>query len=243
MWTPTALASEHRPYASGVWRVVEAQHRISTNRLADDLGDQARLEEFADAAKPDLPLSAHGLHYLLASPFRYGHSVASRFRATDVRPGIFYASEVEATAVIETIYWRLRFYLRSIDFAPSTTVSEHLSFRAEVKAARCLDLTAPPFETQASLWTDPTSYTACQELAAQARIAETQVIRSASARDPEARANLAILDPAAFASSQPRYGQTWHLRFEGDRLTAFAAFPSNERIAFHPHEFGLAPPQ
>ena len=173
---------------------------------------------------------------------RYGHSVASRFRAADVRPGIFYASEVEATAVIEIIYWRLRFYLRSIDFVPSTTVSEHLSFRADVKAARCLDLTAPPFDADTALWTDPTSYAACQELAATARIAETQIIRSTSARDPHARANLAILDPAAFASSQPHYGQTWHLRFEGDRLTAFAAFPSNERIAFSAQDFGLAVP-
>jgi hypothetical protein len=242
MWTPTALASENRAYASGVWRVVEAQHRISTNRLADRLDDQSRLENLADAVKPDLPLSAQGLHYLLASPFRYGHSVASRFRAADVRPGIFYASEVEATAVIETIYWRLRFYLRSIDFVPSTTVSEHLSFRAEVKATRCLDLTAPPFDADTALWTDLISYVACQELAAAARDVETQVIRSTSARDPQARANLAILDPAAFASSQPHYGQTWHLRFEGDRLTAFAAFPPNERIAFRAQDFGLVAP-
>jgi len=121
-------------------------------------------------------------------------------------------------------------------------VSEHLSFRAEVKATRCLDLTAPPFDADTALWTDPISYVACQDLAAVARDVETQVIRSTSARDPQVRANLAILDPAAFASSQPHYGQTWHLRFEGDRLTAFAAFPSNERIAFRAQDFGLVAP-
>ena len=81
MWTPTALASEFRRYRRTVWRVVEAQHRISTNRLTSDLGEQQRLEELADSAKPDLPKSAHGLHYLLASPFRYGHTVASRLVA------------------------------------------------------------------------------------------------------------------------------------------------------------------
>ena len=70
MWTPTALASEARLWRGDAWRVVEAQHRISTNRLADGLADQARLEMLADAVKPDLPPETRGLHYLLASPFR-----------------------------------------------------------------------------------------------------------------------------------------------------------------------------
>ena len=87
MWTPTALASELGSYRGRVWRVVEAQHRISTNRLADSLEDQARLEALAEAAKPDLPKAAQGLHYLLPSPFRYGHGAASRFRRANERPG------------------------------------------------------------------------------------------------------------------------------------------------------------
>ena len=49
MWTPTALASEARDYLGKVWRLVEAQHRISTNRLAGSLDDQARLEALAEA--------------------------------------------------------------------------------------------------------------------------------------------------------------------------------------------------
>ena len=51
MLTPTALASETRRYEGTVWRVVEAQHRISTNRLAASLEDQARLEALAEGAK------------------------------------------------------------------------------------------------------------------------------------------------------------------------------------------------
>mgnify|MGYP001797047884 CR=1 FL=1 len=47
MWTSTELASEHRPYAGRVWRVVEAQHRISTSRLTTDLAEQA-LEKSVD---------------------------------------------------------------------------------------------------------------------------------------------------------------------------------------------------
>ena len=89
MWTPIALASELRRYRRTVWRVVEAQHRISTNRLAANVADQKRLEELADAAKPDVPKAVRGLQYLLASPFRYGHGVASRFRGANEHPGIF----------------------------------------------------------------------------------------------------------------------------------------------------------
>ena len=144
MWTPTALASEFRRYRRTVWRVVEAQHRISTNRLASSLAEQQRLEELADAAKPDLPKAARGLHYLLASPFRYGHTVASRFRRPNERPGIFYASEAERTAIAETAYWRLKFVSRSPGFVPGNRTSEHLSFSVPVSLTRLTDTTRPP---------------------------------------------------------------------------------------------------
>jgi hypothetical protein len=239
MWTPTALASEFRSYAHDVWRVVEAQRRISTNRLAATLADQARLEELADQAKPDLPKAARGKHYLIASPFRYGHTVASRFRKAGERPGIFYASEHEATAIAETAYWRLRFFSRSPGFAPPSTTSEHVSFKVEVQATRALDLTHPPFVADAAKWTDPLDYSACQDLAATARAADAQLIRSSSVRDPRARANVAIFDAGAITSEAPAYGQTWHFRFEQGRLSALAAFPGNEQYSFDATGFGV----
>src|SRR5690606_7516412 len=120
----TAPGSDHptpehfRPYRATVWRMVEAQHRISTNRLAANAEDQALLERLVEEVKPVLPSAARGLHYLLATPFRYGHKKASRFRRADERPGIFYAAEQAATAVAETAYWRLLFFSRSPGFAP-----------------------------------------------------------------------------------------------------------------------------
>ena len=209
MWTPTALASEARTWRGKVWRVVEAQHRISTNRLADSLADQARLEALAEAAKPDLPKAAQGLHYLLAAPFRYGHGSASRFRRAHERPGIFYASETEATAIAETAYWRLRFYTRSPGFVPPAATSEHTSFTVSVATA------------------------------AAARAAGLALIRSQSARDPARGCNVVVLDPAAFASSQPAIRRTWHLRFEQGRLSALAAFPSEAHFVFTAAGFGL----
>ena len=240
MWTPTALASEFRAYAKAVWRVVEAQHRISTNRLTGDMTQQARLEELAEAAKPDLPNAARGRHYLLASPFRYGHKMPSRFRRADERPGIFYASEHEATAIAETAYWRLRFFARSPTAIPPVTTTEHLSFTVPVKVSHALDLTLRPFDVDVMKWRDPNDYAACQALATAARRAGAQLIRSASARDIKARANIALLDPSGFAATVPTFRQTWHFRFEQQRLSAIAAFPGGGAFRFEPAQFGLA---
>lgn len=240
MWTPTALASEACDYRGKVWRVVEAQHRISTNRLAGSLEDQARLEALAETVKPDLPKAAHGLHYLLASPFRYGHGIESRFRRASERPGVFYASEAESTAIAETAYWRLRFYLRSPGFVPPSTTTEHTSFTVAVATDRALDLTRGPFAARAADWTHPSDYAACQDLAAAARVAGLALIRAISARDPQQGCNAVVLDPGAFAAARPAIRRTWHLRFESGLLTALAAFPAEDRYVFAAKDFGLA---
>ncbi len=242
MWTPTALASEFREIRKRVWRVVEAQHRISTNRLAASVADQALLEELAEAVKPLVPKAARGLHYLLASPFRYGHRSASRFRRADEQPGIFYASEHEHGAIAESAYWRLRFFTRSPGFVPPSTVSEHSSFSVAIVASRSLDLTLPPFDADEAAWLSE-DYSACQALARDARAAGAQAIRYRSARDPAGRANVALLDPVGFAETLPRSGQTWHLRIEQGRLLALAAFPATERLTFTATEFGLEQPR
>ena len=188
----------------------------------------------------DLPEAARGLHYLLASPFRYGHGVASRFRRANERPGIFYASEAEQTAITETAYWRLRFISRSPGFVPGNSTSEHLSFSIPVSITRLLDTTRPPLSRDSKRWVDPLDYTACQELAEAARAAGGQAIRSPSARDPQG-INLALFDPACLAKAEPDHGRGWHLRLEGRRLTALAAFPSGEVLEFTAEQFGLPP--
>ena len=93
MSKPSAFASELRTYRVRVIRIVEAQHQISTNRLAASAADQTLLEALADEVKPQLPEAARHLPWLLASPISYGLGRPSRFRAADVLPGIFYASE------------------------------------------------------------------------------------------------------------------------------------------------------
>lgn len=231
---------EHfRAYSGKLWRIVEAQHRISTNRLVADAGDQALLEQLVEEVKPNLPAAAKHLHYLLATPFRYGHKSSSRFRRAGEKPGIFYAAETVATAIAETAYWQLRFYSRSPGFQPPSTTVEHSAISVTVEMARVLDLCSHPYIAAASLWTAPEDYSACQLFAAQARLIETQALRYASVRDPQHRANVAIFDASVFSDPVPRNAQTWHFRYEQGQLTAFGAFPSKERFSFRPSDFGL----
>lgn len=232
---------EHfRVYSGMLWRIVEAQHRISTNRLAAGAEDQALLEQLADDVKPNMPVAARDLHYLLATPFRYGHKSSSRFRRVGEKPGIFYAAETIDTAIAETAYWRLRFYSRSPEAQPPSTTVEHSAISVSVSMDRMLDLCAQPFVGGASLWMSPDDYSACQLFAVEARLIEAQAIRYASVRDPQHRANVALFDASVFHDREPRNAQTWHFRYERGELTAFGAFPSNDRFSFRPSDFGLS---
>lgn len=234
--------SDFTPYAGTVWRLVEAQHRISTNRLAASSDDQALLEDLVEAVKPTMPPAARQLHYLLGTPFRYGHTTASRFRRAHERPGIFYASEHVATALAETAYWRLLFFSRSPGFTPPTNVVEHSAFTVPVDLARAIDLTNHTWSAFEPRWTDRDDYTACQRFAAQARNIGSQGLIYLSARDPDRRRNLALFDPGGFSAPQPSIQQTWHFRFENGFLTAFAAFPSDMRYSFSFADFGICAP-
>lgn len=207
MWTPSELASEARSYRRRVVRIVEAQHRISTNRLASNAADQALLEALADEVKPSLPPAARHLPWLLASPFRYGLGRPSRFRAAHVLPGIFYASEDIETAVTEAAYWRLVAFSRSPGFRRPRSLTPMSAFSVQVRAERALDLLSGSLASQESLWTHPSDYTATQALAGVAREAGMEIIRAPSARRP-AGVNIAVLEAAALASS-PRPHSSW----------------------------------
>ena len=236
MWTPCALASEARAYKARVIRVVEAQHRISTNRLADSGADQALLEGLADAVKPTLPQSAHHLPWLLASPFRYGLGRPSRFRAASVMPGIFYASEKVETAITEAAYWRLLGFSRSPGFQPPATPTPMSAFSTGVESLRALDLTRPPLSQDRPLWTDPSDYSATQNLAANARAAGIELLRAPSARDTKG-INVAILDPAALRPP-PRPHSSWAFTLNGDTLLATQEL-GTRTLRFSPQQFGL----
>jgi len=226
-------------YRGEVLRMVEAQHRISTSRLTDTLLEEERLERLIEEVKPPLPRAARKLHYLLATPFRYGHRSESRFRRAGERPGIFYASERKITCLYEMAYWRMRFFAASPEAILPTTTTEYLMFGAEIDAPRSLDLSRKPFSAARVKWIDPTSYQECQGFADRARKISTQLIRYQSARDPEGGFNIALLDPACFRSDVPTNHGTFHFRFQNGKLTVIGASPQTDRHEFEFAKVGL----
>lgn len=215
-WTPTALAAEARRWSGEAWRVVEAQHAASTMKLVDSADEQQLLEELLETAKPPLPASALGLHYLLATPFRYPPLPrGSRFRAAG-EPGVFYGAERLPTACAELGYWRWRF-LRDAPALRRIDAVAHTAFRAAIRAS-AIDLRKPPLVRDARQWTDADSYDATQELSRRARKGEIEAIRYQSVRDPRHGGCVALLTPLGFASKSPRGAQqTWWLSVQADR--------------------------
>jgi RES domain len=241
-WTPAALSSEARPLSGGCWRVVEAQHVVSTLKLVDTLAEQELLERLLEEQKPPVPPECRDLHYLLSTPFRYGapYPHGSRFRRAGLTPGVFYGSQAVATAVAEMAFWRLLFFAESPGTTWPVNASEHTAFSVRFRTARGLDLTAAPFDGESGLWTHPTDYTACQALADAARAASVQAMRYSSARDPSGGRNLALLTCEAFTPRAPVERQTWRLQLDAWGGRAICDFP-RQRLAFDRAAFARDP--
>jgi len=226
-WTPAALWSERRRRSGACWRIVEAQHRVSTLKVVDTLAEQARLEELLEDAKPRVPPECRHLHYLLATPFRYGapYPGGSRFRRAGLTPGVFYGSQAPVTAVAEMAFHLLLFYADSPDTPWPGDAGEYTVFSITFATNAALDLTRPPLDRDAAAWTDRTDYVACQALADAARLAGIEVLRYQSVRDSNRGLNLALLACRAFAAKAPLERQTWRIRPGASGVHAICSFP------------------
>lgn len=232
IWTPDALRSEARPAAGTCWRLVEAQHRVSTMKLVDTMDEQQLLEEELERTKPPGPPECRHLHYLLSTPFRYGrYPGSSRFRREGCSPGVYYASERSVTAVAETVFYRLLFFAESPQTPWPRNPLEFTGFEVGFSVAACLDLTALPLSRDEGYWTDPADYTACLALADAAREAGVGIVRYRSVRDPSGGANLALFGCAAFADDKPARYETWRVAFSRHGANALCDWPEL-RLAF-----------
>lgn len=242
IWTPGALASEARPFAGRVWRVVEAQHRVSTLKLVDTLAEQALLEDLIEETKPALPPECERLDYLLATPFRYGalYPTGSRFRRAGRTLGVYYASEAPDTALAEMAFYRLLFFAESPKTPWPQDLSDYTAFSAAVAGECALDLTVPPLDRDRAAWTHLIDYAPCQGLADAAREAGVAVIRYESVRDPERGANVAVLTGTAFADPHVLERQTWRVRFSASGVQAVCEFPER-RVGFAVEAFAADP--
>lgn len=242
IWTPAALSSEARPLAGSCWRLVEAQHHVSTLKLVDSVDEQELLEDLIEATKPPLPPECRDLRYLLSTPFRYGavYPAGSRFRRAGMSAGVFYAAETPRTAVAEMTFYRLLFFAESPDTPWPRNAAEHTAFSAGYKTRNGIDLTKGKFAPHRAKWMNLTDYNHCQTFADVARAAQIEAIRYESARDPGHAINLALLSCRAFAQPKPIDQQTWHIRLSEAGAQAICETPKTG-ITFDRKAFATDP--
>ncbi len=226
IWTPAALSSERRRVSGLCWRVVEAQHRVSTMKLVDTLDEQSMIESLVEATKPPVPPDCRHLHYLLATPFRYGapYPSGSRFRRAGMTPGVFYASRTSSTAIAELTFHRLLFFADSPHTPWPTGNGDLTAFSVRIRTSAGIDLTTPPFDADRARWMHPTNFVACQTLADVAREADVDLLLYRSVRDPGG-VNVALLACRAFAAREPLERQAWRLNLNAHGARAVCEFP------------------
>ncbi|WP_137132016.1 RES family NAD+ phosphorylase [Rhizobium sp. FY34] len=238
IWTPAALSSEAITIRHDVWRLVEAQHQVSTMKLVDTSDEQALLEQVLETTKPALPAETLPLDYLLATPFRYGavYPHGSRFRRAGRTPGVFYAALSETTAVAEMAFYRLLFFTDSPQTPLPANPADYTAFAARISTTRGIDLTRSPLSDNQQAFEDPVEYSACQALADTARSAKLEAILYRSIRDPGKGMNIALLSPAAFAHREPVARQSWRIHWSAHHVQALCEFP-HRRLGFTLSDF------
>lgn len=211
IWTQCGGKSSLRAYRGDVFRVVEAQHVISTRKLTDTDEEQELLESLIDRQKPPLPRRPEfdGLHYLLFTPFRHPPlRHGSRFGIRAER-GIWYGAQALRAAFAEVAYYRLLFLEgTAADLSPLSV--ELSAFKASIHSDRSVDLTSKPFVRHADAISSPTEYAAAQALGGAMRSDGVALFVYRSARDVKGGANVGLFSPTAFSKKQPHSFQTWH---------------------------------
>lgn len=240
-WTASELSSRAAPLSGSFWRVVEAQHFVSTMKLTDSLEEQAILEDLIEETKPPVPPDCDELHFLLMTPFRYSRQNpwGSRFRKPNAEAGVFYAPEYSETAIAETVFHRLRFFADSPETPWPQNAAEYTAFSVEVHSERAIDLTAFAADEVTDIL-HPADYSAGQALSERAREEGIELIKYPSVRDPDHRANLAVLSPSAFAKPEPTGRQTWRIYMDSNGARTVCESP-NLSLAFGRDAFDTDP--
>jgi len=208
IWTQCAGASEQRLLRLVAWRVVEAQHEVSTRKLVDSAAEQELLETLIDRVKPPIVVGERR-HYLLFTPFRYPPlRHGSRFGNRQER-GMWYGSESPRTAFAEVAYYRLLF-LEGTHAELDLVTTALTAFTVRMRSARSIDLTAAPFSARRDEIASPISYAVSQALGRAMREAGVELFRFPSARDSVGGTNVGAFTPDVFHAATPQHMQRWH---------------------------------
>src|SRR5829696_328472 len=225
-----------KAFAGECWRLVEAQHKVSTTRLVRP-EHQLRLEEIIEETKPAYPVGCDHLDYLLKTPFRYRPALnGSRWRRKDQVEGAAYYAAEESTAVAEIAFHRLLFFVESPSTPFPDAILEFTAFTAAIKAERMIDLVADPIPATVHL----TDYSVSQAFADEARAAAIDGIAQSSVRCPSQGTCLTWFNCTVFANRAPIQRRSWHFRIDRNGVLAIREFP-DFRLIFDRAAFAQDP--
>lgn len=212
---PVALAGE-------IFRLVESQEQVATNSLVRTLAEQALLEELLETSKPALPGPAIGLHYLLATPFRYpplpwGSRFGRRFE-----PSLFYAARGPDTVLAESAYYRVVFWSGMATPPSAPLDTRHTLFSVTIQTLQGLQLQEPPFDEFADALTNRRRYDATQALGSAMREEGIEAFEYASARDPQRGINVALFAPTVLATNKPTILDEWLCETTAERVSYYS---------------------
>ena len=231
-WSACLARAKISPLSGILLRLVESQEQVATSQLVSNLDRQAALEDMLEATKPFYRPHSVGLHYLLATPFRYpplkhGSRFGSRYE-----PSLFYGSQDTRTVLAEAAFYRFYFWY-GMELAPQDKLdTQHTLFEAEYKTKKGYKLQSPPFADYGTELAHPVEYNASQQLGSLMRVAGIQAFEFLSARDTAGGINVALFTPLAFANKKPLSQEPWlceltgsHVKFHEVRGKGIHEFP------------------
>jgi hypothetical protein len=219
LWQQCGLDAAVRPIGGELYRIVESQEQVATLGLVDSLDEQSLLEEMLEAAKPPLPPETRGLHYLLATPFRYPPLRHGSRYGRRHESALFYGSLGPNTCLAECAWYRLLFW-HGMDTPPPRRIrTRHALFQAPYAAGRALQLQHPPCERHRAMLAHPADYSATHALGTAMREAGIEAFEFPSARCPERGVNVALFTPSALAAARPAYTEEWWCDVDGEQVT------------------------
>jgi RES domain len=209
IWAACSTRAAPAVLQGEVHRLVESQEQVATRSLVRTLAEQALLEDLLESSKPALPATAVGLHYLLATPFRYpplpwGSRFGRRFE-----PSLFYGARSVDTVLAECAYYRFVFWSGMATPPSAPLDTRHTLFRAGVSTTCGLQLQLAPFDAWQEQLTHPADYSATQALGSELRAAGIEAFEYRSARDPDRGINVALFTPRVFATAKPAVLDEW----------------------------------
>jgi len=232
LWSACGETLRILPLGGELLRMVESQQQVATLSLVDDLAEQALLKELLEQSKPPLVPESEGLHYLLATPFRYpplrhGSRFGGRFA-----PSLFYGARGLPTLLAEAAYYRFAFWTAMAEPPPSGRLrTQHSLFRARYRGERGVRLQEPPCAAHKAVLRNPAEYGLTQQLGAALRKKGIDLFEYVSARDPARGINLALFRPDALVSRAPLGLSRWLCETRAQAV-AFAPEASSELHVF-----------